>query len=38
MKDPYLLHVFSPTRYVSPFDINMAYEANYDAVMQRDAG
>lgn len=33
MKDPYLLHVFSPTRYVSPFDINMAYEANYDAVI-----
>ncbi len=33
MKDPYLLHVFSPTKYVSPFDINMAYEANYDAVI-----
>ena len=33
MKDPYLLHVFSPTRYVSPFDINMAYEAHYDAVI-----
>ncbi len=30
MKDPYLLHVFAPTRYVSPFDINMAYEAHYD--------
>ncbi len=33
MKDPYLLHVFSPTKYVSPFDINMAYEARYDAVI-----
>ena len=33
MKDPYLLHVFSPTKYVSPFDINMAYEAKYDAVI-----
>jgi len=33
MKDPYLLHVFAPTRYVSPFDINMAYEAHYDAVI-----
>lgn len=33
MEDPYLLHVFSPTKYVSPFDINMAYEARYDAVI-----
>lgn len=33
MKDPYLLHIFTPTRNVSPFDINMAYEANYDAVI-----
>lgn len=33
MKDPYLLHIFSPTRHVSPFDINMAYEARYDAVI-----
>ena len=33
MKAPYLLHVFSPTKYVSPFDINMAYEARYDAVI-----
>ncbi|MSQ69381.1 MAG: methylenetetrahydromethanopterin dehydrogenase [Gammaproteobacteria bacterium] len=33
MKDPYLLPVFSPTKYVSPFDINMAYEAHYDAVI-----
>lgn len=33
MRDPYLLHVFSPTKYVSPFDINMAYEADFDAVI-----
>ncbi len=33
MKHPYLLHVFSPTKYVSPFDINMAYEAHYDDVI-----
>jgi methylene-tetrahydromethanopterin dehydrogenase len=33
VSDPYLLHVFSPTKYVSPFDINMAYEANFDAVI-----
>jgi methylene-tetrahydromethanopterin dehydrogenase len=33
MKDPYLLHIVSPTKYVSPFDINMAYEAHYDAVI-----
>lgn len=33
MSDPYLLHIFSPTKYVSPFDINMAYEASFDAVI-----
>ena len=33
MSDPYLLHIFSATRHVSPFDINMAYEARYDAVI-----
>jgi methylene-tetrahydromethanopterin dehydrogenase len=33
MKDPYLLHIFSPNKNVSPFDINMAYEARYDAVI-----
>ena len=26
MKHPCLPHVFAPTRYVSPFDINMASE------------
>lgn len=33
MNNPHLLHIFSPTKYVSPFDINMAYEARYDAVI-----
>ena len=33
MKTPFLLHIFSPTKYVSPFDINMAYEAHYDDVI-----
>lgn len=33
MNDPYLLHIFSETKNVSPFDINMAYEANYNAVI-----
>ncbi|MCC6715246.1 MAG: methylenetetrahydromethanopterin dehydrogenase [Gammaproteobacteria bacterium] len=29
----HILHMFNPTKNVSPFDINMAYEANYDAVV-----
>ncbi|MGH8581234.1 MAG: NAD(P)-dependent methylenetetrahydromethanopterin dehydrogenase [Gammaproteobacteria bacterium] len=33
MKDPYLLHMFNPTKNVSPFDVNMAYEAAYNAVI-----
>jgi methylene-tetrahydromethanopterin dehydrogenase len=33
MDHPHLLHVFSPTKYVSPFDINMAYEARFDGVI-----
>jgi len=33
MQHPHLLHIFSPTKYVSPFDINMAYEAKFDAVI-----
>ena len=36
MKDPYLLHMFNPTRNVSPFDVNMAYEAEYDSVIPYD--
>jgi methylene-tetrahydromethanopterin dehydrogenase len=33
MKDPYLLHIFNPTKNVSPFDVNMAYEAAFDGVI-----
>jgi len=33
MKDPYLLHIFNPTKNVSPFDVNMAYEADFDGVI-----
>jgi len=33
MKDPYLLHIFNSTKNVSPFDVNMAYEAEIDAVI-----
>jgi len=33
MKDPYLLHMFNPTKNVSPFDVNMAYEANFHGVI-----
>ncbi len=36
MKDPYLLHIFNPTRNVSPFDVNMAYEAEYDGFIPYD--
>lgn len=33
MKNPYLLHMFNPTDNVSPFDVNMAYEAEFDGVI-----
>lgn len=33
MKDPYLLHMFNPTKNVSPFDVNMAYEASFHGVI-----
>ncbi len=33
MKDPFLLHMFNPTKNVSPFDVNMAYEAEFDGVI-----
>lgn len=33
MKDPFLLHIFNPTKNVSPFDVNMAYEADFDGVV-----
>lgn len=33
MKDPYLLHLFSAMPNASPFDINMAFEAEFDSVI-----
>jgi methylene-tetrahydromethanopterin dehydrogenase len=33
MEKPYLLHIFTPMPQVSPFDVNMAYDAGYNAVM-----
>jgi methylene-tetrahydromethanopterin dehydrogenase len=33
VKDPYLLHIFNPTKNASPFDVNMAYEAAFDGVI-----
>jgi methylene-tetrahydromethanopterin dehydrogenase len=33
MREPYLLHMFNPTKNVSPFDVNMAYEADFDGVV-----
>ncbi len=33
MEKPYILHIFTPMAQASPFDINMAYDAGYDAVV-----
>lgn len=33
MENPYLLHLFTPTPQASPFDVNMAYDAGYSAVI-----
>ncbi len=33
MEKLFILHMLTPTRNVSPFDVNMAYDAGYDAVM-----
>lgn len=33
MEKPQILHMFSPGHNVSPFDVNMAYDAGYDHVM-----
>jgi methylene-tetrahydromethanopterin dehydrogenase len=33
MEKPLILHMFTPTRNVSPFDVNMAYDAGYDRIM-----
>ena len=32
MEKPYILHMFTPTLNVSPFDVNMAYDAGFNAV------
>ena len=33
MEKPYILHMFAPGPNVSPFDVNMAYDAGYQHVM-----
>ena len=33
MEKPFILHLFTPTEQASPFDVNMAYDAGYDAVV-----
>lgn len=33
MERPYILHIFTPTRQASPFDVNMALDAGYNAVV-----
>ncbi len=33
MEKPYVLHMFTPMPNVSPFDVNMAYDAGYNAVV-----
>lgn len=32
MEKPFILHLITPTPNASPFDVNMAYDAGYDAV------
>ncbi len=33
MESPYILHMLSPLRHVSPFDVNMALDAGFNAVV-----
>lgn len=33
MEKPYILHLFTPMAQASPFDVNMAYDAGYNAVV-----
>jgi methylene-tetrahydromethanopterin dehydrogenase len=33
MEAPYILHMLSPLKHVSPFDVNMALDAGFDAVL-----
>jgi methylene-tetrahydromethanopterin dehydrogenase len=36
MADKHILHMLSPLRHVSPFDVNMALDAGFDAVVPYD--
>ena len=33
MEAPYILHMLSPLRHVSPFDVNMALDAGFNATV-----
>ena len=33
MAEPYILHMISPLKHVSPFDVNMALDAGFDTVV-----
>ena len=33
MADPHILHMMTPLKHVSPFDVNMALDAGFDAVV-----
>ena len=33
MENPYILHMFSPTNNISPFDVNMACDAGFQVLM-----
>ena len=33
MEKPYLLHMITPEKNVSPFDANMAYDAGWDSII-----
>ena len=33
MERPYILHMFTPSRQMSPFDINMAADAGYQIIV-----
>ena len=33
MADKNILHMLTPTKHTSPFDVNMALDAGYDAVL-----
>lgn len=34
LEKPYVLHFITPSKNASPFDVNMAYDAGYDAIAQ----